>query len=228
VALSKTMLGLALASVVLGSGCAAGRSALAQVEPERERSVVLADGVSVRATRWDRLLVVRAAAADDSSATSAPPSGRERDRDEELRRARLDRFQARYGRGTVFTVLVELAHADGTDDPLADPATWWFHLSRGGRSIAAREVEVLAVDRFPTGAARTRASGRVGKAQRRPPPGADVHLRIALRVAFDDAVEDGPVTMRLGSRARTKRRYALGPLVARRGTALRWSAIEPD
>jgi len=196
--------GLAAFAVLaaLFSGCGHGRATLADVEAERERSVVLADGVSVRATLWDRLLVARAAEqADDEAARAA-----------ESRRARTDRLQARYANGVVFTVLLELAHRPGTEDRLADPKTWWFHLQRGGQTVTAREVDVLAIDRFPTGA--VRAGGR-----------STVHLRIALLVAFDVPREDdAPVTMRLGSHARAKRRYALGPLLARHGSTLRWTA----
>lgn len=184
-------------------GCAHRRSRIADIEPERERSVVLADGVSVRATLWDRLLVDRAAEDDDAAATEV---GRLR------KRERVDRLQARYAEGVVFTVLLELAHREGADDPLADPSTWWFHLQRGGQTVEAKGVEVLAVDRFPAGT--TRAGGVPS-----------VHLRIALRVAFDaTASDDGPVLLRLGSRAKDKRRFALGPLLARHGSMLRWAA----
>src|SRR6185503_13172570 len=127
------------------------------------------------------------------------------------KRERVDRLQARYAEGVVFTVLVELAHRAGADDPLADPKTWWFHLQRGGQTVEAKGVEVLAVDRFPTGV--TRAGGVPS-----------VHLRIALRVAFDASTDDGPVVLRLGSRAKDKRRFALGPLLARHGSMLRWAA----
>ena len=188
----------------LGSGCAHRVPTLAEIEPERERSVVLADGVSVRATLWDRLLVARAGEAAELAHTG----------DAEARRARTDRLQARYAKGVVFTVLLELTHRPDPrsgEDPLADPKTWWFHLQRGGQTVTAREVDVLAIDRFPTGS--VRAGGR-----------ASVHLRIALLVAFDVPYEDdAAVTMRLGSHARAKRRYALGPLLARHGSTLRWS-----
>jgi hypothetical protein len=196
------VVGLVLALAAIGSGCAHKPQTLAQLEPERERSVVLADGVSVRATRWDRLLVARAAEAAEL----------ERTRGTESRLARSDRLQARYTKGVVFTVLLELAHSEGGDDPLADPKTWWFHLHRGGQTVTAHHVDVLAIDRFPTGSVR-------------PGRRATVHLRIALRVAFDVAHDDDEaVSMRIGSHARTKRRYALGPLLARHGSALRWTA----
>jgi hypothetical protein len=191
---------LALAGAL--SGCAHRRSRIADIEPERERSVVLADGVSVRATLWDRMLVDRAADDDESGVDEL---GRAR------KRERLDRLQTRYGDGVVFTVLLELAHRNGSDDPLSDPSTWWFNLQRGGQTVAAKRVEVLAVDRFPTGA--TRAGGVPS-----------VHLRIALLVAFDaTAPDDGPVVLRLGSRAKDRRRFALGPIFARHGSMLRWA-----
>lgn len=125
-------------------GCAHG-SKLAEVEPERERTVVLADGVSVRATLWDRLLVVRTAEEPDRGTPSSA----------EVRRERTDRLQSRYTDGVVFTVLLELAHRpEHDDDPLADPKSWWFHLDRGGQTVTASEVDVLAIDRFPAGAVR--------------------------------------------------------------------------
>lgn len=196
---------IALVGALLAGGCAGRRDALADAEPDRERAVILADGVSVRATLWDRVLVARTADAGE------PALGKPGD----ARRTRLDRLAARYGDGVVFTVLVELAHRTGTDDPLADPSAWWFDLQRGGQRVPARSVEVLAIDRFPTGAVRAGAVPTV-------------HLRIALRVAFDGTSDDdGPVTMRLGNRAKTKRRYALGSHVARRGSMLRWAATDP-
>lgn len=204
---AATLVAIAIAGAL--SGCAHRRSRVADIEPERERSIVLADGVSVRATLWDRLLVDRAA--DDGL---SGPEGRADNRTNEVgrlrRRERVDRLQARYTEGVVFTVLVELAHTGGADDPLADPSTWWFHLQRGGQTVEAKGVEILAVDRFPTGA--TRAGGVPS-----------VHLRIALRVAFDASTDDGPVVLRLGSRAKDKRRFALGPLLARHGAMLRWT-----
>jgi hypothetical protein len=197
VALTRTvLLGLALATG-LASGCAGRRPALADIEDERERSIVLADGVSVRATRWDRLLVVRAAEEMRDATTSA-----------QVDRERSDRLHERYAKGTVFTVLLELTHRETGDDPLADPDNWWFRLERDGRSVPAQTVEVLAVDRFPTGAV-----------QRGP---ATAHLRIALRVAFAAPVDDRAVTLRLGTKAKTKRRFALGRHVAKHGARLRW------
>jgi hypothetical protein len=203
----RALVGLVLA---LASGCAARRERLADPEPDRERSVILADGVSVRATLWDRMLVARAADLGEAElaplGTSAGRSGR---------RDRVDRLHARYADGVVFTVLVELAHRTGTDDPLADPTSWWFDLQRGGQRIPARSVEVLAIDRFPTGSVRAGAVSTV-------------HLRIALRVAFDgESVDDGRVTMRLGNRAKHKRRYSLGSHIARHGSMLRWAATDP-
>jgi hypothetical protein len=191
-----------LAVAAFGGGCAHGRPTLEDVEDERERSIVLAEGVSVRATSWDRMLAVRAAEA----APDEPTHGAE------SRRARTDRLLARYSDRVVFTVLLELAHRSPSEDPLADPETWWFHLQRGGQTVAARDVDVLAIDRFP--AASVRAGGR-----------ATVHLRIALLVAFDvPQMDDEPLIMRIGSHARAKRRYALGPLLARHGSTLRWTA----
>lgn len=210
---SRTVLAALVLCGALASGCAARRARLADPEPDRERSVILADGVGVRATLWDRVLVARAAELGEAelaggAKTSTGPRGRR------------DRLTERYGDGVVFTVLVELAHRTGKDDPLADPSSWWFDLQRGGERIPARTVEVLAIDRFPTGSVRAGAVPTV-------------HLRIALRVAFDgDDVDDGPVTMRLGSRARTGKhasrgRYSLGSHVARRGSTLRWAATDP-
>ena len=202
----RALVGLVLA---LASGCAARRERLEDPEPDRERAVILADGVSVRATLWDRMLVARAA---DLGEAEGAPLGTA---DGKRRRDRVDRLHARYADGVVFTVLVELAHRTGTDDPLADPTSWWFDLQRGGQRIPARSVEVLAIDRFPTGSVR---AGAVSS----------VHLRIALRVAFDgENVDDGRVTMRLGNRAKHKRRYSLGSHIARHGSTLRWASTDP-
>lgn len=196
---------LALLGVVLGSGCAHRRASDRAFEEDRERTVTLASDVTVRATLWDRELVERTVAATDVP---------------KRRSALADRLRARYDEGVVFTVLLELGHRAPQDDPLADPSTWWFALADGSRTIEARDVDVLAVDRFPTGGDR-------------------VHLRIALRVAFPSTDDDASVVLRVGNRAheqrraggraapRTSRRLALGPVLARRGAALRWEPSGP-
>jgi len=200
-------LAVALFAVALGSACAHRRSPDADFEEDRERSVTLASDVTVRATLWDRELVERAATAAGMPKSSPALAGR---------------LHARYADGVVFTVLLELGHRLPQGDPLADPASWWFALATNGRTIPARDVDVLAIDRFPTGGDR-------------------VHLRIALRVGFAVTHEDEPVELRIGTRAherrtsgrgsrttaQTSRRLALGPLVASRGAALRWTPARP-
>lgn len=149
----------------------------------RERRVVVADGVIVTATRWDDTLVELAA---------AEVPGRDR-------AATRDRLRARHaGPGVSFTVVVELADRPRDADVLLEPDAWWF---RSGDATAAR-VELVAVDRYPTG------DGRA-------------HVRMGFDVTFAQEAEVGK-TLRVGAKAAVSRRTELGRSVARRGVALRW------
>ncbi len=186
VVIRRALLGLAM----LGLGCSHARArGDGDHESTNERSVAIGADVAVHATRWDVSLVA-ATAADVHNP--------------EARAALNARLSQRYlGRGTAFTVLIELAHRPEADDPLADPKAWWFALARGGELVRASRVEPLAVDRFPAA-------------------GGGKHLRIAVLVVFEGPAPTGDVELRIGTDARAGRRLLLGRTVADRGTSLRW------
>ncbi len=199
-------------ATLLGSlcllGCAHARApAGASGESARERSLQLADGVRVTATRWDATLVAMAAAERDEADPGADAS--------DLRERLAARLTGTY---TAFTVLLEIAARPDDRAALADPAAWWFRLApaRGRQGEAGAQapesVEVIAIDRYPT-------------------PGGGAHHRVALQVRFAGR-HDGPLTLRVGpasvrsgASARSRggsRREPLGRPLARHGATLRW------
>lgn len=189
-------------------GCAHARPpAGASGESARERSLQLADGVRVTATRWDTTLVAMAAAEHDEAVPGDDEAG--------VR----ERLAARWtGDATAFTVLLEIAARSDDRASLADPASWWFRLvpgrdRHGGAGGQAPEsVEVIAIDRFPA-------------------QGGGAHHRVALQVRFKGGHEGpltlrvGPASVRTGAATRSHaavRREPLGRPLARKGAALRW------
>jgi hypothetical protein len=148
----------------------------------RERRVVVGDGVVVTATRWDETLVALAAA-------EAPGPDRN-----DLQA----RLCARHCAGASFTVVIELADRPHDGDVLLDPDTWWFRAD----GKAPTQVELVAIDRYPTG------DGRA-------------HVRLGFEVRFAEPGGAGR-SLRLGSNAAVSRRTELGVDVARRGVELRW------
>lgn len=175
---SATLLGL------VAVGCAHSHAPPgASPMSARERRSVIADGVVVTATRWDDTLVELAAA------EVAGPD----------RATARERLRERHTVDTVsFTVVVELADRPRDGDVLLAADTWWFRC--GGE--APTDVDLVAVDRFPTG------DGRA-------------HVRLGFDVRFPERAGGGR-TLRLGSKAALAKRPELGRTIARRGVALRW------
>ncbi len=177
---SAVVVALALFGV---TGCAATHAPPgASPVSARERRVVVGDGVVVTATRWDATLV-------DLAAAGAPGPDRKDVR---------TRLCTRHCDGVSFTVVVEVADRPRDGDVLLDPDTWWFRAD----GKAPTQVEVIAVDRYPTG------DGRA-------------HVRVGFDVRF--APTGAPArSLRLGSKAALSRRAELGGSVARHGVELRW------
>lgn len=177
----------------------------ADLESELTRHLVLADGIEVHATLWDAALL---SAADAHRPTSTRAAADERTR---WRETYLDQ--------TSFTVALDIAERPPVqrpgDEPLIDLEHWSFALQRGqGATVAPVKVELLGIDRFPTG------SG-------------GAHHRVIARVHFE-----GPLHAQLGSgttptdlklwvrhRARFGWRLAMGQPMARTGAALRWQVV---
>jgi hypothetical protein len=173
-----------LVVAVLASACS-HRAAPPGASPlsARERRVVVAHGVDVTAPRWADTLV---------ELTTALVPGPDR-------AATRERLRARHrDAGPSFTVVIELADRPLDDDVLLEQGAWWFRC--GGEK--ATTVDLVAIDRFPTG------DGRA-------------HARLAFDVGFAKSVAPA-ARLELGSTAAVSRRPELGRTIARRGVALRW------
>jgi hypothetical protein len=131
---------IAVLVAALALGCGHARpTAGASPQHQRERRVVLGEGVLVEATRWDATLV-------ESAASEIERADRQ---------ALRDRLRARYVEGvTAFTVVVELRDRPGGTQGLDRPEAWWFEIREGSRHDRAARVELVAVDRFPAGTGR--------------------------------------------------------------------------
>lgn len=178
---------------------------VARAEHDWMRAAVPAEGITIAATLWDASLV--ASALVDS-------------RDAAERRAWTQRYLSR----TSFTVVIELEDRKPTIDvaPLLDPDGWSFglELNKGDHAdtsdvLAPSDVDLLLVDRFPTGAG-------------------DYHHRVALAVFFDGTLHEAAQrsdTVALVVKPQIPPpehgRGMLGAHWVRKGATLRWRVV-PD
>lgn len=174
-------------------------SPIAEVEAERTRHRVVAEGIEVYATLWDAAML---SALDAQRPTTTGALDAER-----------SRWTALYVDQTSFTVAFDIADrppiARPGDDGLAELGAWGFALQRNDGALEApTTVELLGLDRFPT-------------------PSGEHHVRMVARVHFASSRPNVPSTLRLWIRARARLgpRFALGQPMAKRGTALQWDLV---
>lgn len=175
------------------------------VERTRRRTVRPATDVVIDATLWDGAMVA-----------AGVRRGIDAGLDETTAAALRQRWVSHYlDKRTAFTVVIELANRPGAAkaaDPLTLADAWTFTLDRGAeRDLAAKHVELEAVDRFPT-----EAGGH--------------HLRLAFAVRFEgaalDAANPSPTKLRLKVRADGTqpgwKRREMGRRMARHGAMMSW------
>ena len=214
--MALTRLALGLAATALTSACGpaivhrpdpsqATPTHVTRVETQWVRTSVPAEGVTIAATLWDASLVASALAES---------------RDPGARRAWAERYLDR----TAFTIVIELEDRQPVFDPtpLLDPQGWSFSLAlnKGQHAdssdvLAPSDVDLLLVDRFPTGAG-------------------DYHHRVALAVFFDGTLHEAAArsdTVALVVKPQIPQpehgRGMLGARWVRKGATLRWRVV-PD